>query len=129
LASKFALVPLAELDDGHIKRLIRELELKQVPGGRQLQASTINKILARIRTMVSVAFDRGLSQRRIAQGRASLPPAIGLPFSRGMAQVKKAKLFDDIKEPRFYRHLRIGWCPGRESNPYVRQENKGFFRI
>jgi integrase len=63
LASKFALVPLAELDDGHIKRLIRELELKQIPGGRQLQASTINKILARIRTMVSVAFDRGLIPR------------------------------------------------------------------
>jgi hypothetical protein len=63
LASKFALVPLAELDDGHIKRLIRELELKHIPGGRQLQASTINKILARVRTMVSVAFERGLIPR------------------------------------------------------------------
>ena len=63
LASKFALVPLAELDDGHIKRPVRELELKQIPGGRQLQASTINKVLARIRMMVSVAFDRGLIPR------------------------------------------------------------------
>jgi len=63
LASKFALVPLAELDHGHIKRLIRELELKHITGGRQLQASTINKILARVRTMVSVAFERGLIPR------------------------------------------------------------------
>jgi integrase len=63
LSSSFARVPLAQLDDGHIKRLIRELEHKQLPGGRQLQASTINKILARVRTMVSVAFDRGLISR------------------------------------------------------------------
>jgi hypothetical protein len=63
LSSSFARVPLAQLDDGHIKRLIRELEHKQLPGGRQLQASTINKILARIRTMVNVAFERGLIPR------------------------------------------------------------------
>ncbi|HEY2663217.1 MAG TPA: DUF3596 domain-containing protein [Candidatus Binataceae bacterium] len=63
LPSKFAPVPLAELDDGRVKRFLRELEHQRLPGGRQLQASTINKILARIRTMVNVAFERGLIAR------------------------------------------------------------------
>jgi hypothetical protein len=63
LSSNLALVPLTALDDGPIKRFISELEHKQLPGGRQLQASTINKILARVRTTVNLAIARGLIPR------------------------------------------------------------------
>jgi hypothetical protein len=56
LPSKFARVPPRELDDGHIKRLIRELEHKETANGHRLQPSTINNILARVRTMINVAL-------------------------------------------------------------------------
>lgn len=54
LQSKFARVPLTKLDDGQLKRLLRELESKRV-AGRRLQPSTINKILARVRTALTLA--------------------------------------------------------------------------
>lgn len=59
LPAKLAAVPLAQLDDGHIKSWRGELHDKKLPNGKNLQASTVNKILARVRTMVTIAWKRG----------------------------------------------------------------------
>ena len=58
--SDLAGVPLRELNDGHIKLWLGELHEKTVGAKRRpLQPSTVNKILARVRTMVTLAWRRG----------------------------------------------------------------------
>ena len=58
--SDLAGVPLRELNDGHIKLWLGELHEKTVGSKRRpLQPSTVNKILARVRTMVTLAWRRG----------------------------------------------------------------------
>ncbi len=64
-AVKLAGLPLEELDDGHIKIWVGELLEKKLRNGEPLQASTINKIIARMRTMVTVAWKRGLIPRAV----------------------------------------------------------------
>ncbi len=63
--AKLAKVPLEELDDGHIKIWVGELLEKKLSNGKKLQASTVNKIIARLRTMVTVAWKRGDIPRAI----------------------------------------------------------------
>jgi len=63
--AKLAEVPLAELDDGHIKIWLGELLERKLASGKTLQASTVNKILARVRTMVTVAWERRAFPRAI----------------------------------------------------------------
>ena len=58
-SAKLAIVPLERLDDGHIKVWLGELLDKRLPNGKSLKASTVNKILARIRAMVTLAWKRG----------------------------------------------------------------------
>jgi integrase len=58
--SDLAGVPLRELNDGHIKLWLGQLQAKPVRvEGRALQPSTTNKILARVRIMVTLAWRRG----------------------------------------------------------------------
>jgi len=59
LPSKLAAVPMQELNDGHIKVWIAELIKRKNLKGKPLQASTVNKIIARVRTMVTIAWKRG----------------------------------------------------------------------
>ena len=65
-ASDLAAVPLRELNDGHIKLWLAHLQKKTAGmSGKRLEASTLNKILARVRTMVTVAWKRGEIQRPV----------------------------------------------------------------
>ena len=58
--SDLASVGLRELSDGHIKLWLAQLQEKTIgPNGRPLQPSTVNKVLARVRTMVTLAWRRG----------------------------------------------------------------------
>jgi len=58
--SDLAGVRLRELNDGHIKLWLGQLlEKTVVAKDRRLQPSTVNKILARVRTMVTLAWRRG----------------------------------------------------------------------
>src|SRR6266446_4467671 len=57
--SDLAGVPLRELNDGHIKLWLGELHEKTVGANRRPLPSTVNKILARVRTMVTLAWRRG----------------------------------------------------------------------
>jgi integrase len=58
--SDLAGVPLRELNDGHIKLWLGQLREKTLGAKeRRLQPSTVNKILARVRTMVTLAWRRG----------------------------------------------------------------------
>ena len=59
LPSKFAKVRLADLTHLEISAFLRELEEKKTSVGKPLQANTINKILARVRTMINDAFESG----------------------------------------------------------------------
>jgi integrase len=59
LPSKFAQVQLAGLTHLDIRAFLRELEEKTTSAGKPLQANTINKILARVRTMLNDAFESG----------------------------------------------------------------------
>jgi hypothetical protein len=59
LPSKFAKVRLADLTHLEIRTFLRELEEKKTSFGKPLQANTINKILARLRTMTNDAFESG----------------------------------------------------------------------
>ena len=55
-SAQLAQIALQELDDGHIKVWLGELRERTLANGKKLQASTINKVLARVRTMVTVAW-------------------------------------------------------------------------
>ena len=58
--SDLARVPLRELSDGHIKLWLAQLQKKTVGASkRPIQPSTVNKVLARLRTMVTLAWRRG----------------------------------------------------------------------
>lgn len=58
--SDLAGVAVRELNDGHIKLWLAQLQEKTIgPSGRPLQPSTVNKILARVRSMVTLAWRRG----------------------------------------------------------------------
>ena len=59
LPSRFAKVRLADLTHLDIRAFLRELEEKKTRAGKPLQASTINKILARVRSMTNDAFESG----------------------------------------------------------------------
>ena len=59
LPSKFAQVRVADLTHLDIRAFLRELEQKRTNAGKPLQANTINKILARLRTMLNDAFESG----------------------------------------------------------------------
>lgn len=59
LPSRLAKVRLADLTHLDIRAFLRELEEKKTPAGKPLQANTINKILARVRTMTNDAFESG----------------------------------------------------------------------
>jgi integrase len=54
-----AKVHLDELTDNHIKRWLGEVRQTKVRGGKAIEASTVNKILARVRTAVTLAWKRG----------------------------------------------------------------------
>ena len=60
LPSKFAEVQLAKLTHLDIRSFLRELEQKRTTAGKPLQANTINKIFARVRTMLNDAFESGV---------------------------------------------------------------------
>ena len=60
LPSKFAQRQLAEVTHLDIRAFLRELEQKRTSAGKPLQANTINKILARVRTMLNDAFQSGV---------------------------------------------------------------------
>jgi len=58
--SDLAGVPLRELSDGHIKLWLGRLQEKTAGAKkRPIQPSTVNKVLARVRTMVTLAWRRG----------------------------------------------------------------------
>jgi integrase len=59
LPSRFAKVRLADLTHLDIRAFLRELEEKRTHAGKSLQANTINKILARVRTMINDALESG----------------------------------------------------------------------
>lgn len=59
LPSKFAHMPLARLMHLDIRAFLRELEEKRTKLGKPLKASSINKIFARVRTMLNDAFESG----------------------------------------------------------------------
>src|SRR5215472_6248171 len=59
LSSKFAHVELAKLTHLDIRAFLRELEEKRTRAGKPLQANSINKILARVRTMLNDALESG----------------------------------------------------------------------
>jgi integrase len=59
LDSTLAAVPLSDLDDGHIKAWLGALKTKVGRGGRRLEATTVNKVLARLRTFVTLEWKRG----------------------------------------------------------------------
>jgi integrase len=64
--SDLASVTLRELNDGHIKLWLGRLQEKKGGAhGRLLQPSTINKILARVRTMITLAWKRGKIDRPV----------------------------------------------------------------
>jgi integrase len=65
LDSNLAKIPLAELDDGHIKLWLAQIQAKTGRNGRRLEVSTVNKILARVRTLVTLAWQRGQIPRPI----------------------------------------------------------------
>ena len=57
--SSLSKVPLAELNARHIKLWLSELRTKKTRSGRPLEPNTVNKILARVRTMVTEASKNG----------------------------------------------------------------------
>jgi integrase len=59
LGNAFAKVHLDELTDNHIKKWLGEVRQTKVRGGKLIQASTVNKILARVRTALTLAWKRG----------------------------------------------------------------------
>ncbi len=59
LGSALAQVHLDELTDNHIKKWLGEVRQTTVRGGKLIQASTVNKILARVRTALTLAWKRG----------------------------------------------------------------------
>jgi integrase len=65
LQSELAKVPLAELTAGHIKLWLGELRRKKTRTGKPLEANTVNKILARLRTMVTEAWRSGSIPRSV----------------------------------------------------------------
>jgi integrase len=65
LDSDLAKVPLAQLSDGHIKLWLAQLQRKTSRNGKRLEASTINKVLARLRTFITLAWKRGEIPRPI----------------------------------------------------------------
>ncbi|HUO05455.1 MAG TPA: tyrosine-type recombinase/integrase [Candidatus Binataceae bacterium] len=65
LPSALARLPLRNVNDGHIKTWVAGLLKKTNPQGRPLQAVTVNKIIARMRTMVTIAWKRGEIDGRV----------------------------------------------------------------
>ena len=65
LRSELAKVPLAELTAGHIKLWLGELRTKKTRTGKPLEPNTVNKILARLRTMVTEAWRSGSIPRPV----------------------------------------------------------------
>ncbi len=59
LSSTLGEVPLTELNARHIKLWLGELRAKKTRRGRPLEPNTVNKILARVRTMVTEAWKNG----------------------------------------------------------------------
>src|SRR6266851_4065619 len=59
LGNAFAKVHLDELTDNHIKKWLGEVRQTKVRGGKFIEASTVNKILARVRTAITLAWKRG----------------------------------------------------------------------
>jgi integrase len=59
LPSNFAQLELTRLTHLDIRAFLRELEEKRTSTGKPLLSSTINKILARVRTMLNDAFESG----------------------------------------------------------------------
>lgn len=57
--SGLAKVHLDELTDNHIKKWLGEVRQTRVRGGKAIESSTVNKILARVRTAVTLAWKRG----------------------------------------------------------------------
>lgn|GEM_PF-5256720 len=65
--SDLAGVPLRELSDGHIKLWLGRLQEKTAGAKkRPIQPSKVNKVLARVRTMVTLAWRRGEIGRPLA---------------------------------------------------------------
>ena len=54
-----AKVHLDELTDNHIKRWLGEVRQTRVRGAKAIEASTVNKILARVRTAITLSWKRG----------------------------------------------------------------------
>lgn len=55
-----AAIPLNDLNLSHLKQFRGRLMAKTSPRGGNLKISTVNKIVASVRTMLNVAFERGL---------------------------------------------------------------------
>lgn len=58
-SSSLAKIPLSELNAGHIKLWLGELRTKKTRSGDPLEPNTVNKILARVRTVVTEAWKSG----------------------------------------------------------------------
>jgi integrase len=59
LENTLAKVHLDELTDNHIKKWLGDVRRTRVRGGKLIEASTANKILALLRTAITVAWKRG----------------------------------------------------------------------
>ena len=58
-SSALSKVLLADLNAGHIRLWLGELRAKKTPAGNPLESNTVNKVLARVRTMVTEAWKSG----------------------------------------------------------------------